>query len=99
MQSSKVQVCCSLSESRVTDPYFFDDDTVNGQNSHPMLKEFFVPKLKDEAKQALQFFNKIEHHLILAEIFVSISAKSLLIGGWEGVVPSDGHHIPVTCLC
>ena len=41
MQSPKVHVCCSMSESRVIiGPYFFDDDTINGQNSHSMLKEF-----------------------------------------------------------
>ena len=47
MQSTKVYVCCSMSESHmIVGPYFFDDDTINGQNSHSMLKELFVSELK-----------------------------------------------------
>ena len=46
MQFAKVPVCCSMSESGVIGPYFFDDDTVNGQNCHSMLKEVFVLELK-----------------------------------------------------
>ena len=37
MQSAKVHICCSMSESGVIGPYFFvDDETINGQNSHSM---------------------------------------------------------------
>ena len=46
MQSPKVHVCCSMSESVVIGAYFFDDDTINGRRSHSMLKVFFVPELK-----------------------------------------------------
>ena len=46
MQSPKVHVWCSLSDSCVIGPYFFEDDTINGQNSHSMLKELFVHELK-----------------------------------------------------
>ena len=57
MQSAKVHVYCSKSESPViVAPWFFDDDdTINGQNSHPMLKEFFVLELKrlDNASSAI----------------------------------------------
>ena len=39
MQSSKVHVCCLMSESLViVGLYFFDDDTINGQNCHLVLK-------------------------------------------------------------
>ena len=41
-----MHVCYSMSESRVIDRYFFDDDTINGQNSHSMCKEFFGSELK-----------------------------------------------------
>ena len=46
MQFPKVHVRCLMSESRMIGPYSFHDDIVNGQNSHLMLKEFFVPELK-----------------------------------------------------
>ena len=47
MQPPKVHVCCLMSESGVIGPYFFvDDETINGENSHSMLKEFFVLELK-----------------------------------------------------
>ena len=46
MQSPKVHVCCSMSESGMIGHYLFDDDTINGQNSHSILKEFFVLELK-----------------------------------------------------
>ena len=42
-----VHVWCSMSESSViVGPYFFDDDTINGQNFHKNI----VPKLKSLGK-------------------------------------------------
>ena len=58
MQSLKVHVCCSMSESRVIGPYLFDDDTINRQNSYSMLKEFFVPELKRLRKASSAIFQQ-----------------------------------------
>ena len=47
MQSAKVHVCCSMSESCViVATYFVDDDTINGQNSHSTLKECFCSRIE-----------------------------------------------------
>ena len=88
MQSAKVHVCCSMSESRViVGLYFFDDDIIKGQNSHLMLKKIFCSRVEKVRQSKLcNLFNRMEHHLILAEMFVIISTKSFLIGGSEGVV-------------
>ena len=45
-----------MSESRVIGPYFFDDDTINGENSHSILKEFFIPELKRLDKASSTIF-------------------------------------------
>ena len=55
-----MSVCCSTSENRAIGPYFFDDDTVNGQNYHSMLKEFFVPKLQRLGKVSSATFQENE---------------------------------------
>ena len=46
MQPAKMHIWCPILESVVIGPYFFNDDTINGQNAHSMLKELFVSKLK-----------------------------------------------------
>ena len=39
MQSSKVHICCLISDSLViAGCYIFNNDTINGQNCHLMLK-------------------------------------------------------------
>ena len=57
-QSAMVHVCCSISESRITSPYFVDDDTINGQNSHSILKEFVVPELIRLGKASFAIFRE-----------------------------------------
>ena len=58
MQSPKVHVCCSMSESRVIGPYFFDDDTISERNDHLVLKEFFVAELKRLGKASSTIFQQ-----------------------------------------
>ena len=55
MQSVKVHVCCSMSESRVIDLYSFDDDTIKEQNCLSMLKKFVAPELKRLGKATCNF--------------------------------------------
>ena len=88
MQSAKMYICCSMSESRVIGPYFVDDDTINRENSHSILKEFFVPELKRSGKASSAIFRQDEASFHLSrDVHQYFSAKSFPIGGWKGLVP------------
>ena len=63
-----------------------------------VISPCFCSRIEKITESKLQFFNRMKHHLISTQMFVSISTKSFLIGGWEGLVPSDGHHVCLTCL-
>jgi DDE superfamily endonuclease/Helix-turn-helix domain (DUF4817) len=41
-KSEKVNVWCALSKNKIIGPYFFEDETVNGQNYLSMLQEYFM---------------------------------------------------------
>ena len=58
VQSPKVHIWCSMPESRMIGPQFFDNDTINGRNSHLMLKEFFVSELKRLGKTSSVIFRE-----------------------------------------
>ena len=60
IQSAKVHRCCSMSESCMIDPYFFeDDDTVNGQNSPLMLKEVLCSRIEKIRQSKLHNFSRV----------------------------------------
>ena len=42
MKSPKLNVCCAISKNQLVGPYFFEDDTVNGNNYLSMLQNFFI---------------------------------------------------------
>jgi hypothetical protein len=46
MQSPKINVWCAMSETRLIGPFFFNDDTINGQKYLTMLQDFFIPELR-----------------------------------------------------
>ena len=46
MNSPKLNVWCALSKNRLIGPFFFDDDTVNGESYLVMLKSFFIPEVR-----------------------------------------------------
>jgi hypothetical protein len=46
MNSPKLNVWCAMSKNQIIGPFFFDDDTVNGQNYLSMLQEFFIPEIR-----------------------------------------------------
>ena len=46
MHSPKLNVWCALSKNRLIGPFFFDDDTVNGESYLAMLKSFFIPEVR-----------------------------------------------------
>ena len=77
-----------MSESRVTvGPHLFhDDDTINGQNSHSILKEYFVAELKRLGKANPEIFQQdgapAHFSRDVRQYFDSLS----LVGGWEGMV-------------
>ena len=58
MQPAKAHVCCSMSESHMIGPCFFDDNTIAGQSSHSMFKEVFVPGLKRLCKASCAIFQQ-----------------------------------------
>ncbi|CAF3419729.1 unnamed protein product [Rotaria sp. Silwood2] len=37
---------CAMSKNQLVRPYFFEDDTVNGENDLLMLQTFFIPEVK-----------------------------------------------------
>ncbi|CAF3484969.1 unnamed protein product [Rotaria socialis] len=42
MKSPKLNVWCAISKNQLVGPYFFEDDTVNGNNYLSMLQNFFI---------------------------------------------------------
>ncbi|CAF3832996.1 unnamed protein product [Rotaria magnacalcarata] len=46
MNSPKLNVWCAMSKNQIIGSFFFDDDTVNGQNYLSIPKEFFVPEIR-----------------------------------------------------
>lgn len=46
LHSPKVNVWCAISSKSIIGPYFFEEDTVNGQNYLEMLERFFYPALQ-----------------------------------------------------
>lgn len=46
MNSPKVNVWCALSKNQLIGPFFFDEDTINGESYLAMLQSFFVPEVK-----------------------------------------------------
>ena len=70
--------------NRVIGPYLFDNDTINEQNSHSMLKEFFVPELTRLDKESSGIFREDGAPAHFSrEMFVSISTKSVDKKEWS----------------
>ena len=46
MNFPKLNVWCTISKTQVTDPFFFEDDTVNGENYLSMLQNFFLSEVR-----------------------------------------------------
>lgn len=46
MKSPKINVWCALSKNKIIGPYFFEDDTVNGQNYLTMLQDYFMVEVR-----------------------------------------------------
>ena len=95
MESSKVHVCCSVSESRMIGPYLFDDDTINRQNSHSILNEFFVAELQrlDKANSGIFREDRAPPHFsrVVRQYFNKISSNR-----WIG--RSGAHQMGITFL-
>jgi hypothetical protein len=46
MKSPKLNVWCAMSKNHLIGPFFFEDDTVNGENYLTMLQNFFMPEVR-----------------------------------------------------
>jgi hypothetical protein len=46
MKSPKLNVWCAMSENRLIGPFFFDCDTVSGENYLSMLQDFWIPEVR-----------------------------------------------------
>jgi len=46
MKSPKLNVWCALSKNQIVGPFFFEDDTVDGENYLLMLQNFFLPEVR-----------------------------------------------------
>ena len=46
MKSPKLKVWCAMSKNQLVGAYFFEDDTVNGNNYLSMLQNFFIWKVR-----------------------------------------------------
>ena len=47
MRSPKLNVCCAMPKNQLVGPYFFEDDTVNGNNYLSMLQNFFIWEVRE----------------------------------------------------
>ena len=50
MKYPKVNVWCAMSSKRLTGPFFFEGDTVDGPKYLSMLQEFFIPEVRKMKK-------------------------------------------------
>ncbi|PSN41531.1 hypothetical protein C0J52_17856, partial [Blattella germanica] len=57
--SPKVNVFCAISHSSVYGPFFFDGDTVNGQQYLAMLQNWLFPRLHEENFNLEELKNRI----------------------------------------
>ena len=46
MNSLKLNAWCAISKIQWIGLFFFEDDTVNGENYLPMLQNFFLPEVR-----------------------------------------------------
>ena len=46
MNSSKLNAWCPISKSQLIGSFFFEDDTVNGENYLSILQNFFLPEVR-----------------------------------------------------
>ena len=46
MKSPKLNVWCAMSKNQLIGPFFFEDDTINGENYLSMLQNFFLPEIR-----------------------------------------------------
>ena len=60
-----------------------------------MLKEFFVSELKRLGQASSTIFQQDEAPAHFSRDVCQYFDKVFLIDGWEGLVPSDGHYVPL----
>ena len=81
-----------MSKNQLVGAYFFEDDTVNGNNYMSMLQNFSIWEVRKLHKCGLSYFSKMELLLISQPTYDSISTIIFLTGGSEEVVQFDGFH-------
>jgi hypothetical protein len=89
MKSPKLNVWCTLLKNQLIGPFFFEDDTVDGENFLSMLQNFFLPEV---IRFVQLFFNRMGHLLTFPVMYDNIWIISFLKGGLGGLVRFGGLH-------
>ena len=82
------------SPNQLIEPFFFEDDTVNGENYLSMLQQLFIPEIRKLYKvQSIIFEQDGIHRHFSIDIRHYLSTSVFLTDGLEEVVLFDGLHL------
>ena len=73
MKSPKLNVCCAMSINQLIEPFFSEDDTVNGEN---YLSNFLFQRFGNDTNFDLFYFNKMVFFDISLSKYDTISRQS-----------------------
>ena len=100
MKSPKLNVWCAMSKNQLIGPFFFEDDTVNGENYLSMLQQFFIPEIRKLHKLQSIIFQQDgapPHFSVDVRHYLDSRFPNRWIGRGDAVrwAPRSPHLIPL----